>query len=115
MSRKEEITTIVLTEYNIELSFKKAYSAWWYPDYFSVENLRLTSTGFMQIKKIIPVYEFSFIPDNSVNEQLSLSNLEIPFYVGNKKIFIFGESLACMIKLYPTFNRYLEVIGKPQL
>lgn len=110
---KVEITQALLDDVNINLSLKDALTLWWYPNYsINKNNARLTKAGMAVLSKAMHTYEFEFEFENTGNCINQLAKLNTPYYVDHSgHIVIFSSPLATMIKMYPNFARYLELLG----
>jgi len=113
---KVTLTPLLIEELGLskEWTVLEAYKKWWYPD-VSDTNYRLTAAG-MQALKLANSYEFDFKFRHTPAELKMLSNLETIYFLdawqGRSiiRIHIFSEKVAVMIKLYGSFQKYLENI-----
>ncbi len=107
---KLEITESVIIELKLKIKFNLALRSWWWPDYGLTQNMRLTKPGLKFVRKVVKGHTFDFDFENTGMMLKRLAKLETPFYVDQDGITIFSEKLVTMIKMYPNFNRYLELI-----
>lgn len=71
-------------------------------------GMRLSSSGFSAIKKLFDFYKFD-IPENMKSRcNLALNKLEYPYYFISKKIYVFSEIDATMIKLSGGIDSFLD-------
>lgn len=110
---KIAITEAVIKELKSSICPKQALKRWWYPDYSNnTENARLTNIGLKAISKVMTPHHFHYDYAATGNNIKKLSALRTPFFVDKDGIIIFSEQLATMIKMYPSFERYMELINK---
>jgi len=112
VSRKEEITEQVIEDLELDMKLTNAVKFWWWPDYNYCENLRLTKPGLTFVQKVVTPYSFEFDFLNTGNMLKQLAKLDTPFYVDREGIVLFSPQLATMVKMYPSFDRYLELINQ---
>jgi len=109
---KIEITKELLKTNNLNLSLKDALTLWWYPDYSTKSNnSRLTSAGCAVISDAMHSFRFDCDLSNTGNDFKKLSKLNTPYYYEIGSITIFSSPLAVMIRMYDSFDRYLELIN----
>jgi hypothetical protein len=108
MNLKHEITKVVLESLGLSASdqrIKKTIPTWW----FSTRNkdkggLRLTEQGFECLQKAdIKCYEIKFDEPIVVTNELIIwidQNIDCPFFLTHKQIFVFGEKLAVQLVLF---------------
>ena len=71
-------------------------------------GLRLTLNGFVQLKKIFTAYSFE-IPENiKSRHRMALSKLEYPYFFTKRRLIIFSEMDAMVIKLHGGIVGFLE-------
>lgn len=74
-------------------------------------NLRLSDTGNAIIKKVFKSYEFIIDTDISIKDKVSISkNMNSPFYLTDKKIYIYDEDEAAYINLIGDIRIWIESI-----
>lgn len=108
MNPKFEITKKVLESQGIaadEKRIKETILTWWVnPRTKSKGGLRLTEQGFSCFKQAdIKYYEIKFDETIFFNNELIIwidQNLDCPFYITNKKIWVFGERTAVQLVLF---------------
>lgn len=72
------------------------------------DGLRLTLNGFIQVKSIFTAYSFE-IPENiKSRHRQALSKLEYPYFFTKKRLILFSEMDAMMIKLHGGIEGFLE-------
>lgn len=108
MNPKYEITKAVLESLGLptdEKRIKQTIPTWW----FNTRNketggLRLTEQGFECLQKAdIKCYEIRFEEPLFFTNELAIwidQNLDCPFYLTNKKIWLFGERMAVQLVLF---------------
>lgn len=108
---KTELTKQLIAQANLHVTFKEAYGSWWWPNNsLNKEHKRLTSAGCNALAKLIKPYHFEFNFSNTPAQLKRLSKLEIPYYVDYKGITIFSPKAVSMVRLYGSFDRYLDLI-----
>lgn len=71
-------------------------------------GLRLSQTGFASLKRFFDSYRFD-IPENMKSRcNQALDKLEYPYYFVSKKIYVFSELDATMIKLSGGVDSFLD-------
>lgn len=108
MNPKHEITRLVLESLGLpadEKRIKQTIPTWW----FSTRNkdkggLRLTEQGFECLQKAdIKCYEIKFDEPIVVTNELIIwidQNIDCPFFLSNKQIWVFGEKTAIQLVLF---------------
>lgn len=72
------------------------------------DGLRLSLKGFLVIKNIFTAYSFE-IPDTIKSKhQKSLSKMEYPYFFTKKRLILFSEMDAMVIKLHGGIQGFLE-------
>jgi hypothetical protein len=107
MDQKSKLTKIVLDTLEIDStpkSIKKHIPIWFRnPRKKEKGGLRLTEEGFSQLVRAdIKFYTIKIEETFEFNNQLLIwidNNLDCPFYISQKKIFVFGEKLAVQLAL----------------
>lgn len=75
------------------------------------DGLRLTLAGFVQLKRIFTVYSFE-MPDNIKSKyQRNLAKLEFPYFFTQRRLILFSEMDATVVKLAGGVEQFLENIG----
>jgi hypothetical protein len=75
------------------------------------DGLRLTLNGFVQLKRIFTVYSFE-MPDNIKSKyQRNLAKLEFPYFFTQRRLILFSEMDAMVVKLAGGVEQFLENIG----
>jgi len=109
---KKAITEAVLKELKVNIGLEYAMKIWWWRDYGGAQSARLTGPGNAAVGKVMTPYTFDCTLDNTGVGLKRLIKLQTPFYAdySAEQITIYSEQLAIMIKMYPSFDRYLELI-----
>lgn len=111
---KEAITRAVLEELESNMDVETALRIWWYPDYSNKPNARLTKPGLAAISKVMEPFKFKFEYFHTGNEIKQLAKMNTPYYINrhgkDSSITIFSKQLATMAKMYPNFQRYIELL-----
>ena len=108
MNPKHEITKKVLESIGVtpdDKRVRETIPTWWVnPRTKEKGGLRLTEQGFDCFKKAdIKNYEIKFDEPLVVTNELLIwidQNLDCPFYITNKKIWVFGERMAIQLVLF---------------
>lgn len=108
MNQKQEITKVALESIGLvadESRIKKTIPVWWQnPRNKSVGGLGLTLQGFACLKQAgIKNYEIKFEEPMIFNNGLIVwmdQNLDCPFYVTHKRIWVFAEKTAVQLVLF---------------
>jgi len=110
---KEAITKAVLEELKVNISLDYAMKIWWWRDYGNNHSARLTGPGNAAVGKVMTPYTFKCTLENTGTGLKRLIKLQTPFYAdySAEQITIYSEQLATMIRMYPSFDRYLELIN----
>jgi len=108
MNPKHEITKIVLEANGLiadEKRIKQTIPIWWVnPRKKEKGGLRLTEQGFECLQQAdIKYYEIRFDEPIFVTNKLAIwidQNINCPFYLNNKRIWVFGEKMAVQLILF---------------
>lgn len=108
MNQKLELTKYVLTTLNnsyTEKELKKVMHLWWLNTRKkSKGGWRLTELGFFHLNLAkIKNYEIKFEDEIFFTNELTIwldQHIDCPFYMHNKKIYVFGESIAVQLVLF---------------
>jgi hypothetical protein len=108
MNQKHEITKAVLEFLGLpsdDARIKKTIPTWWVNTrQKATGGLRLTEQGFECLKKAdIKCYELKFDEPIQYTNELAIwidQNIDCPFYLTNKKIWVFGEKMAVKLVLF---------------
>jgi len=111
---KKAITAAVLEELGVNISFEYALKVWWWRDYGNNQSARLTSAGNAAVGIVLKPFTFDCTLSNTGAGLKRLVKLRTPFYAdySASQITIYSEQLATMIRMYPSFDRYLELINE---
>lgn len=109
---KRAITEEVLKQVKSKYDIDSALKAWWWRDYAGHQQGRLTKAGHNAVSKVMRPFTFNATIANTGATIKRLSQLQTPYYVDHKEqtITIYSKPLATMIRMYPSFDRYLELI-----
>ena len=76
--------------------------------FHNVSGLRLTFPGFLILKNIFTVYSFEMSESLKARHHIGMSKMEYPFYITSKRLILFSEMDAMMIKLHGGIEGFLE-------
>ena len=71
-------------------------------------GLRLTFQGFLILKNIFTVYSFEMDTTLTAKHQIGMSVMEFPYYITSKRLILFSEMDAMVIKLQGGIKGFLE-------
>ena len=71
-------------------------------------GLRLTFQGFLILKNIFTVYSFEMDITLTAKHQIGMSVMEYPYYINPKRLILFSEMDAMVIKLQGGIKGFLE-------
>lgn len=71
-------------------------------------GLRLSLTGFVACKAIFTAYSFGMSMSIVSRHRMALSKLEFPYYFTSKRLILFSEMDAMMVKLHGGVEGFLE-------
>lgn len=72
------------------------------------DGLRLSLTGFMQCKSIFTAYSFEIPETIKSKHRFGLSKLEYPYFFTKRRLVLFSEMDASMVKLCGGIEPFLE-------
>lgn len=73
------------------------------------DGLRLSLNGFIQVKSIFTAYSFK-IPDTiKTRHRFALSKMEYPYFFTQKRLVLFSEMDAMVVRLHGGIESFLEV------
>jgi hypothetical protein len=72
------------------------------------DGLRLSLTGFMQCKSIFTAYSFEIPETIKTKHRFGLSKLEYPYFFTKRRLVLFSEMDASMVKLCGGVEPFLE-------
>lgn len=78
-------------------------------------GLRLNYHGFLILKNIFTVYSFEMDVTLTAKHQIGMANMEYPYYMTAKRLILFSEMDAMVIKLHGGIKGFLETcfnVGK---
>lgn len=73
-----------------------------------VSGLRLTFHGFLVLKNIFTVYSFELDVKMKAKHHIGLEKMEYPYYLSTKRLVLFSETDAMVIKLHGGLSGFLE-------
>jgi hypothetical protein len=108
MNQKHEITKAVLESSGLpadDTRIKKTIPTWWVnPRTKDIGGLRLTEQGFDCLRKAdIKSYEIKFDEPILFTNELVIwidQNLDCPYYITGRKMWVFGEKTAVQLVLF---------------
>ena len=108
MNPKYEITKVVLESLGLpadEKRIKKTIPTWWFSTRIKDKGgLRLTEQGFDCLRKAdIKCYEVKFDEPIVATNELIIwidQNIDCPFFLTNRQIWVFGERTAIQLVLF---------------
>jgi hypothetical protein len=108
MNQKIKLTKLVLDAVGIaadDLRVKKTIPTWWVnPRKKEIGGLRLTEQGFHAFQTAdIKSYEIRFDEPLFLTNELTIwldQNMDCPYYLTGKKIWVFGERTAVQLVLF---------------
>ena len=71
-------------------------------------GLRLTFQGFLILKNIFTVYSFEMDITLTAKHQIGMSTLSYPYYMTAKRLMLFSEMDATVVKLCGGIKQFLE-------
>lgn len=71
-------------------------------------TLRLSFKGFLLLKNIFTVYSFEVPYTLKSKHQIGLAKMEYPYYITSKRLILFSEMDAMVIKLQGGIEGFLE-------
>jgi hypothetical protein len=72
------------------------------------ESLRLSFKGFLLLKNIFTVYSFEVPYTLKAKHQIGLAKMEYPYYVTHRRLILFSEMDAMVVKLCGGIEGFLE-------
>lgn len=108
MNQKYDITKAVLEAQGLvadEKRIKQTIPIWWVSTRTKAKGgLRLSEQGFLCLKQAdIKCYEIRFDEPIFFTNKLAIwvdQNIDCPFYLNNKRIWVFGEKMAVQLVLF---------------
>lgn len=71
-------------------------------------SLRLTLTGFVELKAIFTAYSFSLPPTLKSRHRFGLSKIEFPYFFTKSRLILFSEMDAMVVELQGGVEEFLE-------
>ena len=111
---KRELVATIISELKLPYDNELAYHTWFWPDSNNNPyNVRLTKVGHSILSTRLPSYHFDYEFKNLPTELMQLSKMDTPFYVSKQEgITLYSNQLATMVKMYDSFDMYLELINQ---
>ncbi len=75
-------------------------------------GLRLSLTGFVILKKIFTVYSFEIPLTIKSRHQYGMSKMEYPYFFTKRRLILFSEMDATVIKLHGGVQGFLETYSQ---
>jgi len=109
---KKAITEAVLEKVNSKYDVDRALKAWWWRSYAGNDNARLTTAGHKAFSKAMRPFTFDLELEHTGTTMKRLAKIQTPYFADYQynQITIYSEPLATMVKMYPSFARYLDLI-----
>jgi hypothetical protein len=99
--RKQNEELAVINDENLnKLLFK-------YPD-----RLNLSLTGFIAVKKVFTAYSFEIPATLKSKHRYGMSRMEYPYFLTPKRLVLFSEVDAMVIKIQGGIEAFLEVCSQ---
>lgn len=76
------------------------------------DSLRLSLSGFIVIKKYFTAYSFEIPITIRARHQMALSKMEFPYAIRRKRLILFSDMDAMMIKLQGGVEGFLETYSQ---
>jgi hypothetical protein len=76
------------------------------------DGLRLSYSGFLIIKNIFTAYSFEIPITLKSRHQYGMSKMEYPYFLTKKRLILFSEMDAMVIKLHGGIEGFLETCSK---
>jgi hypothetical protein len=76
--------------------------------FYSPSGLRLTFKGFLILKNIFTVYSFEMDMALTARHQIGMGKMTYPYYVTSKRLILFSEMDAMVIKIHGGIKGFLE-------
>jgi len=73
-----------------------------------IDGLRLTLSGFMILRKIFTVYSFEIPITLKARHQIGIARMEYPYFLTERRLVLFSEMDAMVIKLHGGIEGFLE-------
>lgn len=80
--------------------------------FFHPEGLRLSYSGFIIIKNIFTAYSFELPESLKSRHFFGLSKMEYPFFFTRKRLILFSEMDAMVIKIHGGLEGFLETCSQ---
>ena len=71
-------------------------------------GLRLTFRGFLVLKNIFTAYSFEMDVTLTAKHYIGMDSLLFPYYINSKRLILFSEADALIIKLCGNIKNFLE-------
>lgn len=75
-------------------------------------GLRLSYSGFTILKNIFTVYSFEIPVTIKSKHRYAMSKMEYPYFFTSKKLMLFSELDAMVIKLHGGIDKFLEIFSQ---
>lgn len=78
----------------------------------SPANLRLSLSGFVAIKKVFTAYSFEVPIEMKTRHRIGMSRMEFPYFLTVKRLVLFSEMDAMVVKMYGGIEGFLETCSR---
>ena len=76
--------------------------------FYHPANLRLSSEGYYIIRRIFTAYSFEIPVTIKTKHQIGMSKLQFPYYFTKRRLILFSEVDAMVVKLQGGIEKFLE-------
>lgn len=76
------------------------------------DGLRLSLAGFVQVKSIFTAYSFEIPPTLKSKHNFGMSKMTYPYFLTHKRLVLFSEMDAMVIKLHGSIEGFLETCSQ---
>jgi len=76
--------------------------------FYNPSSIRLTFQGFLLLKNIFTVYSFELDTTLKSRHHIGMSKMSYPYYLTTKRLILFSEMDAMVIKLHGGIKGFLE-------
>jgi len=78
----------------------------------SPDSLRLSLAGFIRVRKIFTAYSFEIPKTIKTRHRFGMSKMEYPYYFTTKRLVLFSEMDAMMVKIHGGIEGFLETCSQ---
>src|ERR1035437_4709541 len=76
------------------------------------DGRRLSLTGFRAVKKIFTAYSFEIPETLKARHQMALAKMSYPYFITPRRLILFSDMDAMVIKLYGGIEAFLETCAQ---